>query len=369
MKIGLLLPSILMAPRFGDRIFAPKDLFLALADGLKKRGHTVFVYDIGDPILSERELSSVKVRSDAPWQLLFRLNATEYEADLAQRAFLDAGKNKVDVMHIYMDSVAQYFAGMSDIPSVTTIHDPLFPETTLEGWHARHFKDLPHVAISRRQKELYGKDFNIIDVVYHGINTDGFPFSEVSGDYLAFVGRLIPEKGIEDALKVSRETRIPLHIATSDNYFDTDYYKIRLEPLIAASGATMTGFMRKPARDAWMKKARALMFPIHWEEPFGMVLVEAMATGTPVIAFNRGSVAEIVNDGATGFIVEDSGPSRAGPWRIKKRGIEGLVEAVNRIGEIDRRACRKHVQENFTIEHMVAGYEKVYQRILRRNRK
>lgn len=351
MKIGLLLPSILMADRFADRIFAPKDLFLALAEGLKKRGHTVYVYDAGDPVLTSRELSSVKIRTKESGQLLYRLNATEYEADVSARAFADAARNGVEVMHIYMDSIARYFAAASSIPTVTTIHDPLFGADTLEGWRYRHFKDMPHVAISRRQKELYGADFNIAGVVYHGVDVSTFPMGE-GGTYLAFVGRLIAEKGIEDALAVSRESGIPLHIASSENYEETEYFTKTLKPLIAASGATMTGFMHKPERDNWMKAARALLFPIHWEEPFGMVMVEAMATGTPVIAYNRGSVSEIVKDGVTGFIVDE------------KEGVPGLVKAIKRIGEIDRAAVRKHVEENFTVEKMVDGYEKIYQKIL-----
>ncbi|OGG35606.1 hypothetical protein A2363_05030 [Candidatus Gottesmanbacteria bacterium RIFOXYB1_FULL_47_11] len=352
MKIGLLLPSLLMAPRFSDRIFAPKDLFLSLAAGLKKRGHDVHVYDSGDPQLASKEFTSVKIRKGGSQQLLYRLNATEYEADISERAFREAAKNNVEIMHIYMDSIAQYFARISPIPAVTTIHDPVFPEDSLEGWHYRHFADMPHVAISRRQQELYGKDFTIVGVVHHGVDTCTFPFSDTAGNYLAFVGRLIEEKGLEDALAVGREVHVPLQIATSGNYFDTDYYKNRIEPLIHASGATMTGFMQKPARDAWMKKARALLFPIHWEEPFGMVMIEAMACGTPVIAYNRGSVPEIIRDGVTGFVVDE------------KEGVDGLVKAIKRIGEIDRAACRRHVEENFTVEKMVEGYEKVYQKIL-----
>ncbi len=350
MKIGLLMPSILMSPRFADRIFAPKDLFLALADGLKKRGHTIRVYDTGDPVLAGQELSSVKIRTEEHSQLLYRLNATEYEADISARAFADAAKSGVDVMHLYMDSIAQYIAQGSRIPTVTTIHDPVFGESTLEGWHYRHFKEMPHVAISRRQQELYGADFNITDVVYHGVDAATFPFSGALGEYLAFAGRLIAEKGIEDTLAAAKEAGMPIRIATSENYEDTDYYRQRLVPLL--HDATLTGYLKKPARDEFLKNARVLLFPIHWEEPFGMVLVEAMACGTPVIAFNRGSVAEIVQDGVTGFIVDET------------KGVAGLVEAIKKIGTIDRAACRKHVEETFTIDKMAEGYERVYKKIL-----
>ena len=115
------------------------------------------------------------------------------------------------------------------------------------------------------------------------------------------------------------------------------------------------------------QNACAFLFPIHWEEPFGLVMIEAMACGTPVIAYNRGSVSEIVRDGVTGFIIEEEdrgNQGNRGNWVIKKTGIEGLVEAIKRIGEIDRASCRRHVEENFTMEKMVEGYEKVYKKIL-----
>jgi glycosyltransferase involved in cell wall biosynthesis len=124
---------------------------------------------------------------------------------------------------------------------------------------------------------------------------------------------------------------------------------------------------------AFLGNARAFMFPIHWEEPFGLVMAEAMACGTPVIGYARGSVPEIVRDGVTGFIIDppdgDGFPiSESGKWIIKKRGVEGLIEAIGRVREIDRAACRRHVEENFTVEKMVAGYEEVYKKIIERAR-
>ena len=129
-----------------------------------------------------------------------------------------------------------------------------------------------------------------------------------------------------------------------------------------------------PLKYDFLGNAKAFLFPIHWEEPFGLVMVEAMACGTPVVAYNRGSVPEIVKDGVTGFIVDppeedlnsqiSNHNDQQGSWIIKKRGIEGLVEAVRRISEIDRKACKKHVEEHFTVDHMVDGYIDVYRKIL-----
>jgi len=351
-----------MSKRFEDRIVAPKELFLSLADGLVDRGHTVFVYTAtgvktkakligGNELLESTALPSTKNRIEDD-QLQYRMDATEYEMDLSSRAFLHAKENKLDVMHIYIVSFAQYIGVLSDIPSVVTIHDPLLTSETLEGWHYRNFKTMPYVAISENQKKQYGSDYNIVDVVYHGVDPTSFSFSNEHDGYLGFVGRLIKEKGVEDALAASRKVDMPLHIATSGNYLETDYYKGSLKDLIEQSHAVMTGYMFKSARDAWMKKARALLFPIHWEEPFGMVMLEAMACGTPVIAYNRGSVPEIVKDGVTGFIVDE------------KKGVEGLVEAIGKLDTIDRSVCRKHVEEHFSAKMMAAGYEKVYKKVL-----
>jgi glycosyltransferase involved in cell wall biosynthesis len=134
---------------------------------------------------------------------------------------------------------------------------------------------------------------------------------------------------------------------------------------------TLTGFLQGAQKAQHLGMAKAFLFPIHWEEPFGMVMIEAMACGTPVIAYNRGSVPEIVIDGVTGFIIDppegDDTPYPLGQHIIKARGVDGIAQAIKRIGEIDRSACRKHVEDHFTVEKMVEGYERVYQDVLSKN--
>lgn len=363
MNIGLLLPSLLMANRFADRIFAPKELFLALADGLVGRGHEVYVYSTSNTktraklaahpsVFEERTLPSVRVRKAREDYTLFKLNYTEYELDVTTAAYRHAADHGVQIMHSYHDAFAHYIAGLSSISTVYTLHDPSFDPETIEGWRFDRFKDDSYIAISRRQAALFEGRLRVVDVVYHGLPVSAWEFGGRPEDYLAFVGRFIPEKGVTDALGVSEALGIPLHLATSENYQDTTYYRETIEPRLTNPLFHLTGFLDQRGRSTWLKGARALLFPIHWEEPFGMVMIEAMAAGTPVIAYNRGSVLEIVRDGVTGFIVDE------------KRGIEGLVEAVKRIGEIDRAACRRHVEEHFTVEKMVEGYENVYQKVL-----
>ncbi len=379
MNIGLLLPSLLMANRFADRIFAPKDLFLALADGLVKKGHKVFVYSTsntktraqlvsGPHIFEQKNLSSVRIRSTSENYALFKLNYAEYEMDLTTHAYQHAQEHNVAIMHSYHDVVAHYVAPLSRIPTIYTIHDPSFDAGTLEGWRFDRFNHDPYVAISKRQADIFASRVHIAAVVYHGIDESQWDYSAKEGEYLAFGGRFIPEKGAEDALAVAASVNIPLHLATSENYLDTPYYKDTLAPLLKNPLFTFTGFLSQRAKNDWLKKAKALFFPIKWEEPFGMIMVEAMVAGTPVIAYNRGSVSEIVQDGVTGFIIDpdDTDRPRKGSWVIKKQGIEGLTEAVRRIGEIDRAACRKHIKENFSVEKMVEGYENAYSKILQK---
>jgi glycosyltransferase involved in cell wall biosynthesis len=279
-----------------------------------------------------------------------------------------------------------YLAPLTQIPVVYTLHDPAFIPDTLEGWRFARFAKDNYIAISHRQAEIFRQhQVNVIAVVHHGFDTKKIEFSTTSSNYLVFVGRFIQEKGADDALTLAERLKQPLHMATSDNYLRTPYFEKYIKPRLNNPLFTLTGYLDDQKRNIWLKGAKALLFPIHWEEPFGMVLLEAMAAGVPVVAYNRGSVSEIVRDGVTGFMVEpeeglvnqstnaptpplnkrgQGGVIKEGGWIIKKRGIEGLVEAVKRIGEIDRAACRKHVQENFTVERMVQNYEKVYQKVI-----
>lgn len=362
MKIGLLLPSLLMSERFSDRIFAPKELFLSLADGLVEKGHEVYVYSTsntktkahlvsGEQLFEQKTVPSIRVRTEQEDYTLFKLNYTEYELDLTTKAYMHAQANGIDIMHSYHDSVAHYIAPLSPIPTVYTLHDPAFDPNTLEGWRFDRFAKDSYIAISKKQREIFATRVNVKDVVHHGIDTGIWRYGGFPQDYVAFIGRFIPEKGAEDAFAVSEALEVPLHLATSDNYLATPYYVKHIKPKLNNPLFRQTGFLTQEGRSTFFQNAKALLFPIKWDEPFGMVMIEAMACGTPVIAYNRGSVPEIIVDGKTGFIVDE------------KKGVEGLVEAMKKINQIDRAACRKDVEENFSVEKMVEGYENVYGRL------
>jgi len=182
------------------------------------------------------------------------------------------------------------------------------------------------------------------------------------------LGRLVPQKGVEDAIKTCIITNERLSIGSQfpGPYEVSPYYRTSVVPFLDDPKIEKIGMVTTRRRAELLGRAKGLLFPIKWEEPFGLVMIEAMACGTPVIAYNRGSVSEIVKDGVTGFIIDSDNENRPGRgnWVIKKQGIEGLVEAIKRIGEIDRAACKKHVEKHFTVEKMVTSYEEVYQKIL-----
>ena len=382
MKIGLLLPSVLMYDQWSkDKIFAPKQLFLDLANGLVARGHYVRVYSSsdtktnaklipGDSTLALEEPFAMKMRyaDEELRKILARRDARmEYELDLTAKAFADAKMGIVDIIHSFLEFSAHYFDEVSQIPTVYTLHDTLPKKEYLDWWRFKRFPNHSYIAISKSQaQELKTIINNIENVVYHGINLEEYEFSPNQGNYLFFMGRYMPEKGLDDAIKAAIQVNFPLIIAGSKEYEKIEFFKQVIAPLLSNSIVKQKEYLEPSSKINMIKNARAFLFPIKWQEPFGMVMIESMACGTPVIAYNRGSVSEILRDGLTGFIIDQDNEDRPGKgtWIIKKQGIEGLVEAIKRIGEIDRKACRKHVEENFTVEKMVKGYERVYTQIL-----
>ena len=384
MKIALLAPSIYMSPiKFGDMIFAPRDLSIELADGLVDRGHEVYFFtahDIttkaklipGDKKLLLHDYVAGSLGDQQSERLQWGYLSTlkhNYEFDLTVR-YEFAKKNGLDIVHSYHERLAHFWQECTDFPTVYTLHDPLpLQEITLLYWLLDRFKAHHYVAISDRQKYLDQIGLNFVGTVYHGLNLKKYIASVQPGSYLTFMARLIESKGISDAIRTAKTTNIPLWIASSvrdENKNDDYYFQKIVKPEVDNQLIRLTDFMTGDGKSEFFKNSRAFIFPIHWEEPFGLVMIEAMACGTPVIAYNRGSVSEVVRDGVTGFIIDPDNQDRPGKgsWVIKKQGIEGLVEAVKRVGEIDRMACRKHVEEHFTVEKMVDGYESVYKKIV-----
>lgn len=387
MRIGLLSPSIYMSPTsYGDMIFAPRDLSVALADGLVDRGHEVYFFtapDIktkasligGDYDLIQKEFIEEKLKEKPDERLKwasFYAVKRYYEMDLTEKCYKMALDGKMDIIHSYHDSLAHFSDEMTQFPTVYTLHDPLPKnENGLSYWLLNKFKYQNYVSVSKEFMKYNKLNLNFIDTVYHGIDLSDYQFA-VNGEDLGFIGRMSKEKGMDIAIDIAKSLNKKISIATSreDQYKDLSYYNDVIKPRLTQK-TVFTGFLDGNRKHDFLGNNYCLLFPILWEEPFGMVMIEAMACGTPVIAFARGSVQEIIKDGETGFIVNSSEEDIRGNWIIKKTGIEGFREAVERIYSMPqdqyslmRDMCRKHVEQNFSVEKMVEGYEKVYQKIL-----
>ncbi len=391
MKIGLLEPSILMSKRFGNRIFAPKELFICLADGLVKRGHEVYAYASselntlaqvigGNKTLENSEFPSardVRKVEEVSSSLTVIRNHFEYEIELISKAFFHAKQNNLQILHCQSHMFTHYLVKFVKFPVIFTLHDPVFPNNTLEYLVLNTLSNHNYISISESQKRNYKKLMNIncVATIHHGIKAEDFPFSETSENYLSMIGRYIPEKGFSDGIALALRLKTPLRLASSENYKSSDYYLKEIKPYIDFKTVTETNFLSPPEKNTFLRKSKILLFPIRWEEPFGLVMIEAMACGTPMVAFAQGSVPEVIKDGKTGFIVNISDTDIRGDWIVKKTGLEGLCEAVEQIYSMPedryremRRACREHVEKNFTVERMVDQYEKVYQEILNKDR-
>jgi glycosyltransferase involved in cell wall biosynthesis len=290
-----------------------------------------------------------------------------------------AGKAGFEIIHTDYPLV-HFFEEFSKVPIVYTLHDRLPHENTLDYWILSKFRQHKFIAISQSQKKGL-LPLNFVGTVFHGINLEDYPFSlDSSGNYMAFIGRLIRDKGAHNAVKVADELKFDLHIATEPVYKKNIYFKKEIEPYVDGERVNVLGYITGREKMEFYQNARLLLFPIEWEEPFGLVMIEAMACGTPVVAFARGSVQEVIKDGVTGFVIEaENGKNGKGrtlkgsvpKTQIKKRGVEGLIEAVEKIYSMPedeykkmRLACRKHVEENFTTEKMAEGYETIYRKVL-----
>ena len=265
--------------------------------------------------------------------------------------------DQFDIVHSHLDFMGFGLAQSPHRPIVSTIHGTLEARASWHRYHA--YADLPLVSISDAQRAPLARA-NWIATVHHGIELDDFTFNPRPSGYLAFLGRISPEKGVDVAIRVARRVGLPIKIAArpplpfSDSpecQRDRAYFETRVEPLLAEPGVELIGEIGGADKDRFLGDASALLFPIRWREPFGLVMPEALACGTPVVAFRDGSVPEVIEHGVTGFIghVEDD-----------------LVEAVERLSEIDRYRCHARAKQRFSPQAMADRYEQVYVRLLER---
>ncbi len=229
---------------------------------------------------------------------------------------------------------------------MTTLHGRLDSRDLASLFH--RFSDLPFVSISDAQRAPLDW-LNWCATVYHGIPEDLYSFHKSQGSYLAFIGRICPEKRLDRAIAIAIETGIPLKVAAKVDNVDRHYFVDVIEPLLDHPLVNFIGEIGEDEKNDFLGDALALLFPIDWPEPFGLVMIESLATGTPVIAYSNGSVLEIVKDGRTGFIVDN---------------LTAAVRAVGEISTLSRRACGDSFEKRFVARRMAVEYVALYERFL-----
>lgn len=311
-----------------------------LTDELVRQGHDVTLFASGDsrtvarlvPVCEEAQrLRGTCVDSLAEHMLLVE--------QVAQRA------GEFDVIHFHIGPLHLPVVRRLSTPHVTTMHGRLdLPEL---GRLFREFDDVPLVSISTAQRApLEGAHW--VGTVHHGFPRDLLRFSPEPGEYFAFMGRISPEKRLDRAIAIATACGVPLRVAAKVDPADRTYFESTIAPLLDNPLVDFVGEIGDDAKSAFLGGARALLFPIDWPEPFGLVMIEALACGVPVVAFGGGSVAEIVEDGVTGFIVGS---------------LDEAISAAARVGRLSRRACRAAFDERFTAERMASDYVDIYARL------
>lgn len=277
-----------------------------------------------------------------------------------------------DLVHNHASWRFLAFSELIKVPVLTTHHGPLSEH--YQSLVFKKFKDKPHVSISNNQRKDL-PELNFVATIYNGILINEYPFLEYSdklkeNPFLLYLARMSEEKGAVEAAKAALATGKKLYVAAKVDEVNKDYFA-KFEAVANKEFVEFVGEIASDLRLAYLQNSIALLAPIQWEEPFGLMFTEAMACGTPVIAYSRGSAPEIIVDGVTGFLINQSEELIRGDYIIKKTGVEGLKEAIERIYEMPkeeyikmRRACRKHVEDNFTSEKMVEEYEKVYDKLV-----
>jgi glycosyltransferase involved in cell wall biosynthesis len=342
MRIALIAPPWYPVPPAG---YGGIEWVVALlADGLTDRGHDVTLFAPPGSTTKARLVSPLGERLPPdsignPW----------YEASHAMSAY--EGSDRFDILHDHTGPVGVSIGALIESPIVHTLHGPFTPQALM--LYSRIARHLWFVAISENQRSMGPPDLRWAGVVYNGIPIDNYPYREDKEDFLFFLGRADEEKAPHLAVEAARRAgRRLVMCVTRKNEREQRYWAEQVEPLLSGD-VEVHGECDHDHKADLLARAAALLFPIQWPEPFGLVMTEAMACGTPVVAWRNGSVPEVVDDGVTGFVVDS---------------MDELVRAIGRVGELDPRAARARVEERFSAAAMVTGYERAYERVLAEER-
>jgi len=319
-----------------------------LTEELVAMGHDVTLFASGDSITS--------AKLDAPWPRALRLDPDIRDWPSTYAIMIEHVRKRAhefDVLHFHIDYWPNSVFSRQPTPFLTTMHGRL----DLAEFAAvyRMFPDVPMISISDAQRRPI-PDIGWAATVYHGLPEKLLtpqPPQPDQDQYLAFLGRISPEKGIERAIRIADACGIKLKVAAKVDNADRTYFDAEVAPLLVNANVEFIGEINDAQKPAFLSGARALLTPIDWPEPFGLVMIEAMACGCPAIAFRRGSVPEVMDDGISGFVVET---------------VEEAVAAVGRLGELDRATVRKQFEKRFTARRMADDYVRVYERLIEARR-
>jgi glycosyltransferase involved in cell wall biosynthesis len=319
-----------------------------LTEELVRLGHDVTLFASAD---SRTHARLVPVCPRGLWR-----DATVFETlahHVRQLELVAQNATRFDVVHFHGDPLHYPLARRLPCDHVTTLHGRLLPVD--HGPLLEEFAEAPLVSISNDQRRpLPGINWHA--TIPHGLPADLLRFHERPGDYLAFLGRIAPEKRVDRAIEIARRAGMPLKIAAKVGLGEREYFQREVEPLLrdCRSFVEYIGEIDDAGKNEFLGKARALLFPVDWPEPFGLVLVESLACGTPVVAYRLGAVPEIVEDGVTGFLVDN---------------VDEAAQAVARVAELNRLTCRQAFEQRFTATRMAEDYLAVYGRLLNDSRR
>lgn len=312
-----------------------------LTEELVRQGHEVTLFASGDSVTSARLVACT------PRALRLAAGVVDPLAHaVVELEQVAAQADRFDVIHWHVDYLHFPMSRRLGVPQLTTLHGRLDPPDLQPVYD--EFRDMPVVSISNDQRAPLPQA-RWVGTVHHGLPPDEFTPSYEPGAYLAFLGRISPEKRADRAIEVARRVGMPLRIGAKVDPVDEEYFATHIEPLLGHDHVEWVGEVGGRDKAKLLQGAAALLFPIDWAEPFGLVMIEAMACGTPVIAYRSGSVPEVVEDGVNGFIADS---------------IDASVAAVERLPELDRRRCRLAFEERFTVERMVCDYVAIYRRLI-----
>lgn len=322
---------------------APEQIVSLITEAMVKKGHQVTLFAAGNSS-TQAKLISLQKKSTGVDPSIGRAKHIDYEYSLISKCLRMANSGKFDLIHTHFDDRTSFFAPFCKIPIISTLHSPLVDEKK------RHLALNPkaqyYVSISNAQRKNL-PNLNYLKTIYHGIDTSKISFSAKHDNYLVFIGRMRKEKGPDLAIQIAKKLKKKLFLFGSHDD-ENIFWQKKVKPFIDQKQIINKGHVEKGEILKYLQRAAAFIFPIRWDEPFGLVLIEAMACGTPVIGTNHGSVPEIINPGKTGFIVND---------------IAGAITAFKKINTINRADCRSWVENKFSLSKMMDEYEKIYYKV------